>query len=122
MDETQPRTLIDSIRAMQTRDEHLGLAITFDFDRTPREISYRALYRRIAACVEGFRRAGVDRGTRVIFPFETSEGAIVAFLALLAIGALPLSVRQAAGMDSTRYVAFLTRLCEAHHATLVIDA
>jgi len=121
MNETKPRTLIDSIRAMRARDEHRGIAFAFDFDRAPRDVSYPALYRRIAACVEGFRRAGVDRGTRVIFPFETSEGAILAFLALLAMGALPLSVRQAAGMDSARYTAFLTKLCEAHRADLVID-
>ena len=121
MDEIKPRTLIDSIRALRSRDEHLGIAIAFDFDRAPRELSYRALYRRIAASVDEFRRVGVAQGTRVIFPFETSEGAIIAFLALVAMGALPLSVRQAAGMDSARYTAFLTRLGEAHRATLVID-
>jgi acyl-CoA synthetase (AMP-forming)/AMP-acid ligase II len=121
MDETKPRTLIDSIRAMPARDEHLGIALAFDFDRPSRLIPYRTLYRRIAACVAEFRRAGVAQGTRVIFPFETSEGAIVAFLALVAMGALPLSVRQAAGMDSARYTAFLNRLGELHRATLVIE-
>jgi len=122
MDDTEPLTLIDSIRAMQARDETLGISLAFDLDRAPLDISYRALYRRIAACVEQFRRAGLGRGTRVIFPFETSEGAIVAFLALLAMGALPLSVRQAAGMDSARYTAFLVKLCEAHRVDFVLDA
>jgi acyl-CoA synthetase (AMP-forming)/AMP-acid ligase II len=121
MEQTKPLTLIDSIRAMRARDEHLGISIAFDFDRAPRDISYRALYRRIAACVAQFRGAGVAQGTRVIFPFETSEGAIIAFLALLAMGALPLSIRQAAGMDSARYAAFLVKLCEAHRVDLVLD-
>jgi acyl-CoA synthetase (AMP-forming)/AMP-acid ligase II len=122
MDETKPLTLIDSIRAMRTRDEHLGISFAFDLDGAPRDLPYRALYRRIAACVEQFRSAGVAQGTRVIYPFETSEGAIVAFLALLAMGALPLSVRQAAGMDRARYTAFLGKLCELHRVDLVLDA
>ncbi len=51
---------------MRSRDEHLGIAVAFDFDRAPRELSYRALYRRIAASVAGFRRAGVAQGPQVL--------------------------------------------------------
>ena len=41
MEQTKPLTLIDSIRAMRARDEHLGISIAFAFDRPPRDIAYR---------------------------------------------------------------------------------
>jgi fatty-acyl-CoA synthase len=71
-------------------------------------IPYPELYTSIQAHMAGLRAQGVGPGTRVILPFETDERVLCTFLALIGVGALPLSVKPylfSGGKES--YVEFL---------------
>lgn len=56
-------------------------------------LSYPELYASIQAHMAGLRAQGIGPGKRVILPFETDERVLATFLALIGVGALPLSVK-----------------------------
>lgn len=91
------------------------------FAGPPRFVAYREFPGRVAACAAFFRDQGVRAGTRVLFPFETSPEAIFSFLALLEIGAVPLSVKPLL-MATPRqaYEDFLTRVASEFRADRVL--
>ncbi len=85
-------------------------------------ISYPELYRRVLSAAQRFRHDGVGRASRVILPFMTSSECIVAFLALICVGALPLSVKTpSVGANSHEYEEFLQVLISRFGADFVID-
>ena len=81
---------------VQHNREHLpdqGLYLYEKFVDPPEFTPYRDLPELVAGSAAFFRDQGVGPGTRVLFPFETSIEVILAFLGLMEVGALPLSVR-----------------------------
>jgi acyl-CoA synthetase (AMP-forming)/AMP-acid ligase II len=80
-------------RRLAESDPQHGLWIHKDFYSEGAFYSYASFPQRIAAYAEAFRVAGISEGTRIVFPFETSEEAIFSFLSLIALGAIPLSVK-----------------------------
>lgn len=84
--------------------------------------SYREIYRGVQAAAHGFRAVGVGTGTRVIIPFDTSFDCIVAFLALVGIGAIPLSIKTpASGGNPREYGEYLCLLISRFDVGFVID-
>ncbi|MEU3980909.1 AMP-binding protein [Streptomyces sp. NPDC026672] len=98
-----------------------GLYLYGKFDDTPGVLPYPEFPARIAACADFFRDHGVRPGSRVLFPFETSAATVLSFLALMEIGAVPLSVKPfALGTPRAPYEEFLARIAREHHADHVL--
>jgi fatty-acyl-CoA synthase len=99
-----------------------GVYLYDDFSDPPVFLSYEALRARIAASSEHFRDQGVKPGDRILFPFETSEAIIAAFLGLLELGALPLSVKPyILSTPKQAYRDFLSRITERHRVSCILD-
>lgn len=89
----------------------------------PVQVPYVELARDIVAAVDFFRERGVGRGTRVVFPFETNVAVITSFLALTAMGAIPLSVRSLASRAAAEeFLDFLGRLSKVFEPAFILDA
>jgi acyl-CoA synthetase (AMP-forming)/AMP-acid ligase II len=88
-----------------------GLHLYDDFEEPGEFVPYGEFPAHVAAYAEHFRAAGVGPGTRVLFPFETSTAVIFSFLALMEIGAVPLSVKPLLiGTPKTAYLDFVGRV------------
>ncbi|MCK9893937.1 AMP-binding protein [Frankia sp. AgB32] len=94
-----------------------GLYLYEKFTDPPEFVAYREFPERVAGAADALRADGIGPGTRVLFPFETSIETITAFLALLEIGAVPLSVRPYL-MNAAReeYQDFLARVAAGFDA------
>jgi acyl-CoA synthetase (AMP-forming)/AMP-acid ligase II len=100
-----------------------GLYLYRGYLHTPRFVSYAALAGNVARAMRHLTTQGVGPGTRVIFPFETSEEQIVAFLALLGVGALPLSIRpHLSSATRTSYLEFVAAVHARFGAAAILDA
>ncbi|HEV2345909.1 MAG TPA: AMP-binding protein [Actinocrinis sp.] len=98
-----------------------GLYLYQKFAQEPEFVAYRDLPGRVAAYAEHLRGQGIAPGTRVLFPFETSAPVILSFLALLEIGALPLSVKPLLlNMTKDAYEDFIGRVARDHRAEYVL--
>jgi acyl-CoA synthetase (AMP-forming)/AMP-acid ligase II len=103
-------------------DPRRGVSFHEDFADPPVLLTYGELTARVAACAEHFRRQGVAPGERILFPFETSEAVVVAFLGLLELGALPLSVKPyILSTPKQAYQGFLSRISERHGVSRILD-
>lgn len=109
------------IAPLSERSPRAGIFLDGD-NEAPSFLSYPDLYRKVVAATQNFRRDGIGKGSRVILPFTTSADCIVAFLALICVGALPLSVKTpAAGGNPEEYAQFLRVLVCRFGAGFVID-
>lgn len=99
-----------------------GLYLYQKFAQEPEFVAYRDLPGRVAAYAEHLRGQGIAPGTRVLFPFETSVPVIISFLALLEIGALPLSVKPLL-LNTTKdsYGDFIGRVARDHRAEFILS-
>jgi acyl-CoA synthetase (AMP-forming)/AMP-acid ligase II len=98
-----------------------GVHLYEKFDGAPEFVGYSDFPQWVAGYAEHFREQGVGAGTRVLFPFETSMETIFSFLALLEIGALPLSVKPLLGnTPSAGYLDFVDRVARQFHAGHVL--
>src|SRR5436309_1922645 len=111
---TMARTALDAlIRPLQHRSPQTGLHLHNEAHSEAGGPfhSYPALYRMVCAAMHSCQAQGIVKGSRVIVPFATSIDSIVGFLALIGIGALPLSVKTpASGGGRAEYVQFLQLL------------
>ncbi|WP_406205763.1 AMP-binding protein [Kitasatospora sp. NBC_01560] len=98
-----------------------GLHLHDGFTDPPEFLAYQDFPERIAGFADAFRAQGVGPGTRVLFPFETSAPVILAFLALMELGAVPLSVKPLV-MNTPRdgYREFLDRIARSHGAARIL--
>ncbi|MFY1636755.1 AMP-binding protein [Solwaraspora sp. WMMB335] len=98
-----------------------GLYLYGAFDDLPELIAYREFPEHVAAFAEAFRDDGIGPGTRVLFPFDTSAAVIMSFLALMEIGAVPLSVKPMI-MSTPRdaYEDFLARVARDFAAARIL--
>jgi len=109
--------------ALRDASPQRGLHLYRGYLHAPRFVSYAALAGNVALAAEQLRAQGVGAGARVIFPFETSEAQIVAFLALLAVGALPLSIRpHLSAATRASYLDFVTAVADRFSSVAVLDA
>lgn len=128
MQDLQPRielstTMLDMIQALKNTDSKFGLFLREDRAADSRFLAYCQIYQKIAAYMEYFRDVGVIAGSRVLFPFETTEGVIIAFLALVGLGAIPLSVKPyGIGIVKDSYLAFLTKVADKYGANFILEA
>lgn len=98
-----------------------GLYLYGKFHDTPDFLPYARFPARIAACADFFRDHGVRPGSRVLFPFETSAETVLSFLALMELGAVPLSVKPLAlGTPRASYEDFLGRIAREHRVDHVL--
>jgi acyl-CoA synthetase (AMP-forming)/AMP-acid ligase II len=115
-------TLLHLIEALQHRDTGRGLLFYESFEDKPRLLSYPAMHREIGRYAGFFRKEGITEGARVILPFETSERAIISFFALIATGAIPLSVKPSTlGTPSEAYESFLSTICSRLSASWILE-
>lgn len=113
--------MLEHVQRLSQCPPERGLYLHETFDGTPEFIAYREFPERVAACAGFFRDHGIGPGTRVLFPFETSAEAILSFLALLDIGALPLSVKPfAMATPRQAYEDFLGRVVPKFDADRVL--
>ncbi|MFE9426740.1 AMP-binding protein [Kitasatospora sp. NPDC006697] len=85
--------MLELIQRNQQSPQQRGLYLYEKFGEQPEFLGYRDFPELVAGAAEFFRAEGVAAGTRVVFPFETSSQVVIAFLALMEIGAVPLSVK-----------------------------
>lgn len=113
-------TVLDIIHNFQTED--LGHQLHIIEDRQDLKLSYAELYRLILEQGRLFREAGIQSGTRVILPFESKLRVIVSFFALIAVGALPLSVKPY-GLGGTKesYLNFLSEIVHRYQAQYILN-
>ncbi|MBG1270425.1 fatty acyl-AMP ligase [Nostoc sp. WHI] len=115
--------MIAMIQALKNTDSHLGLFLKQDRAAESKFLAYCEMYQKIAAYMEYFRAAGVTAGSRILFPFETTEGVIIAFFALVGLGAIPLSVKPySMGVVKESYLEFLTKVTTQYQAEFVLEA
>ena len=101
-------TVVDLIRNLDGTPRERGVYVHRPGEDEPVEIPYQELHDAILGRVVELREQGVGPGSRVLLPFETDERVLCTFLALIGVGALPLSVRPylfSGGKES--YVEFL---------------
>jgi fatty-acyl-CoA synthase len=99
-----------------------GLFVYARFDEAPRIYPYADFPRLIGAKAARLRAVGVGPGDRVIVPFETEPDVIFVFLALIALGALPLCTRPPGAVGSKEaYQAYLRALAEKHRSRWILD-
>jgi acyl-CoA synthetase (AMP-forming)/AMP-acid ligase II len=99
-----------------------GLFLYARFDEAPRAYRYADFPALIGAKAERLRAMGVGPGDRVIVPFETDPDVIFLFLALIAMGALPLCTRPPGAIGSREaYQSYLGLLAEKHHSRWIVD-
>ncbi|RCJ37391.1 AMP-dependent synthetase [Nostoc minutum NIES-26] len=116
-------TAIAMIQALKHTDSRLGLFLKQDRAAESKFLAYCEMYQKIAAYMEYFRAAGVKAGSRVLFPFETTEGVIIAFFALVGLGAIPLSVKPySMGVVKESYLEFLTKVTTQYQAEFILEA
>ncbi|MBZ4370675.1 AMP-binding protein [Corallococcus sp. AS-1-6] len=114
--------MLDIIQRLEAVDPRRGLFLYDDFVGPPEFVPYREFASRVAGAAEHFRARGVAPGTRVVLPFETSSSVIFAFLALMELGAVPLSVKPyILSTPKGPYREFLGRIRERYGAQLVLD-
>ena len=98
-----------------------GLHLYRKFTQEPDFVGYRDFPGLVAAYAQHLRAQGVTEGSRVLFPFETSAPVILSFLALLEIGALPLSVKPPLPtMTKESYQDFIGRVARDHAAEYIL--
>lgn len=98
-----------------------GLYLYEKFDQTPDFIGYAEFGEHVAGYAEHFRAHGITPGTRVLFPFETSRQTIFSFLALIEIGALPLSIKPLLpNTPRAAYLDFVDRIARQFHADRIL--
>ncbi|ADO72915.1 AMP-binding protein [Stigmatella aurantiaca] len=103
-------------------DPQRGLHLFEDFGHRGSFLAYRAMPERIAACAEHFRAQGIQPGDRILFPFETSEAVILSFFGLMALGAVPFSVKPyILSTPKGAYRDFLSRLSSRHGVNRILD-
>ncbi|NER99325.1 MAG: fatty acyl-AMP ligase [Symploca sp. SIO1B1] len=73
-------------------------------------VDYSQLRSLIIGNAEHFRALGVSRGTRVVICLKTDVEHIVSFLAFIAIGAVPISIKPAKTINDV-YIRDLAKLC-----------
>jgi acyl-CoA synthetase (AMP-forming)/AMP-acid ligase II len=118
MADTVLSALVNPLRECSTRT---GIHLDAEYDKQL-FVSYPDLYIRVSVATQNFRSMGIGRGSRVILPFATSFDCIVAFLALICVGAIPLSVRSpASGGNLKEYEQFLRVLVSRFGASFIID-
>lgn len=99
-----------------------GLFVYARFDEAPRRFPYADFPALVGAKAAQLRALGVGRGERVIVPFETDPDVLFAFLALIALGALPLCTRPPGAVGSKEdYQDYLCALAMKHHAAWIVD-
>ncbi|RKH71922.1 AMP-binding protein [Corallococcus aberystwythensis] len=114
--------MLDIIQRLESVDPRRGLFLYEDFIGPPEFVPYREFASRVAGAAEHFRARGVAPGTRVVLPFETSSSVIFAFLGLMELGAVPLSVKPyILSTPKGPYRDFLARIRERYGALLVLD-
>ncbi|OMI38258.1 AMP-binding protein [Streptomyces sparsogenes] len=114
--------MLEYIQRNQECPPERGLYLYDKFIDPPEFISYQDFPEQVAAYADFFRDQGIEPGTRVLFPFETSSAVIFAFLGLMELGAVPLSVKPLV-LDTPRaaYLDFIGRVARDYDAARVLQ-
>lgn len=114
-------TLIDVVENLQLASSQAGVYFESDQQDNPIFLSYNELYKRVSSYARSFQEQGVAIGSRIIVPFETHPDVLCAFLSLMTIGAIPLSIKtlQVAG-GRTSYTEFLIEIARRHGALRIL--
>lgn len=114
-------TLIDMIRAFAELPPSRGITFYPEDLEDGHFVAYRELHGLIGESMQLLREAGVGAGDRVIVPFESERDVLVAFLALVGIGALPLSIKPYTfGGDRASYAEFVQTVVERYRVRHVL--
>ncbi|MCA9706071.1 MAG: AMP-binding protein [Myxococcales bacterium] len=116
-------TLLDVLRACGMDPTSRGITFYPDDPEEGEHLPYHELPGRVGASMQALRRAGVRRGDRVIVPFETDRDMLVAFFALMGLGALPLSIKpEGAGGPLEGYLEFVRTVVSRYGVRYVLRA
>ncbi|WP_045304907.1 AMP-binding protein [Saccharothrix sp. ST-888] len=114
--------MLEYIQRNQECPPERGLRLYEKFGDAPEFVAYRDFPEQIAAYADFFRDRGIEPGTRVLFPFETSSAVIFSFLGLMEIGAVPLSVKPfVLNTPRDAYQEFLGRVARDFDASCVLQ-
>ncbi|MCX4747530.1 AMP-binding protein [Kitasatospora sp. NBC_01287] len=103
--------MLEHIQRNQQCPPERGLHLYEKFGERPEFTAYRDFPEQVAGYADFFRAQGIEPGTRVLFPFETSAAVVFAFLGLMEIGAVPLSVKPyVLNQPRDAYQEFLARI------------
>ncbi len=122
MNDTLISALLDPLKE---RSSQSGIFFDTDDGRSSFRssfLSYPSLYQKILTAAHHFRSVGIVKGSKVIFPFATSEDGIAAFFALIRAGAIPLSVKTPPSHDSSKeYAKYLLGLIARFHVNFIVN-
>lgn len=113
---TAVHTFTEAIERLAHAPPSHALHFYSDTGDQPELVYYRGLHREVGAAMERLRACGIGPGARVMLPFETDARVLTAFLALVGVGALPLSVKPYLFSGKDEYLAFLSSIGERYHA------
>ncbi|MDY7227240.1 AMP-binding protein [Hyalangium rubrum] len=114
--------MLDLLQRLESAAPERGLYLHEDYRSAPTFIPYTEFPARVAACAEHLRARGVQRGTRVILPFETDERVLFSLFGLMEVGALPLSVKPHLPTTGRQgYRDFLERISQRYGASRILD-
>ncbi|NET58781.1 MAG: fatty acyl-AMP ligase, partial [Symploca sp. SIO2E6] len=116
-------TMLDMIRSFQGTDSKFGLFLKEERAAQAKFLAYCQIYQKIAAYMEFFRAAGVTADSRILFPFEATEGVIIAFFAFIGLKAIPLLVKPyQMGVVKDSYLPFLTKVARQYSIDFILEA
>lgn len=116
------KTVVDLICNLEEVPEDRGLYFHHYDTDTVNYLSYRQIYRLIKGAMRELHEHGIGVGSRVIVPFETSERTLISFLSLIALGALPFSIKPwLRTSQEQEYRTFLHTMAGQFKASHVLD-
>lgn len=115
--------MLEYIQRNQQCPPERGLYLYEKFTDAPEFTAYRDLPEQVAGYADFFREQGIEPGARVLFPFESTVPVILAFLGLMELGAVPLSVKPY-GLNQPKdaYQEFLARIARDFAAARILLA
>ncbi|MEU8535188.1 AMP-binding protein [Streptomyces parvulus] len=103
--------------AIAAQAHRAGATVTFGTSARRETLTYPRFAEQIAAAAGGFAAQGVMAGDRVMLRVGSSRESVLALLALLHLGAVPVSVKpRVPGTAVERYLAEVARQQRARHA------
>lgn len=115
-------TLLDMLKACAELPSSRGTTFYPEDLEDGEFLSYPDLVGLVGASMQALRRAGIGRGDRVIVPFETDRDVLIAFFALIGVGALPLSIKPYVfGGARDSYEQFVETVAERYGVRHVLD-
>ncbi len=114
--------LLDWLVALEERAATGGIFFHRSFSEVTDVLPFTECAGVVARAARHFLDEGVRAGDRVVYCFDSTHAGLVGFLALLWIGATPLTVRGKGFGEAAQYLSYLEAVAAKHGARFVVGA